>query len=162
MNIFVVNPDPVRAARQLCDQHVIKMTLESAQMLCTAANLLGSDPAPYKSAYVNHPCSVWVRESLDNYRWLCRHGLALAQEYTRRYGKRHRSEDVIRWCQDRAALLDLPATGLTEHPRAMPDRYKTDCVIHSYRLYYRGDKARFATWNKSRPAPHWWSITGGE
>mgnify|MGYP006239010293 CR=1 FL=1 len=33
MNIFVVDRDPNRAARQLPDRHVTKMILESAQML---------------------------------------------------------------------------------------------------------------------------------
>ena len=34
MNIFVIDKDPVVAAQNLCDKHVVKMILESAQMLC--------------------------------------------------------------------------------------------------------------------------------
>ena len=93
MNIFVLHPMPDIAARMQCDRHVVKMTLETAQMLSTAINELGGQ-APYKSAHVNHPCSVWARETLSNFEWLWEHGINLAQEYTARYGKVHKSEAV--------------------------------------------------------------------
>ena len=36
MNIFVLDENPVIAAKMACDKHIVKMILESAQMLCTA------------------------------------------------------------------------------------------------------------------------------
>jgi hypothetical protein len=69
VNIFVLHKHPRQAARMQCDQHVVKMTLESAQMLSTVINELGGE-GPYKSTHVNHPCSVWARQSLGNFLWL--------------------------------------------------------------------------------------------
>ena len=164
MDIFVLDRDPVVAAQMQCDRHVVKMVLESAQMLSTAVNLLGGD-ARYKTAHVNHPCSVWARETAGNFLWLYDHGMALAKEYTERYGKRHKSEEVIQDCmyQWEAGWIWSGADPhlVTPHPLCMPDEYKTDDVVQSYRAYYLGDKVRFAQWNKTRPAPQWWA-QGGE
>ena len=159
MNIFVLHRDPVVAAQMQCDRHVVKMVMESAQMLCTAVNVLGGE-TPYKTAHVNHPCSVWARQSLGNFIWLYDHGMALAKEYTHRYGKVHKSQDVIQhclkqWAQNDTVQLNDPRT--TPHPLCMPDEYKTTDVVESYRSFYIGDKSRFAQWNKTRPAPQWWA-----
>ena len=160
MNIFVLDRNPVVAAQMQCDRHVVKMVLESAQMLSTAVNLLGGE-ARYKTAHVNHPCSVWARQSLGNFLWLYDHGMALAEEYTHRYGKRHKSEEVIRDCMHQwEAGLPLYGLNCTPHPLCMPDEYKTDDVVQSYREFYLGDKVRFAQWNKTRPAPQWWAQGG--
>ncbi|MBN2080871.1 hypothetical protein JW859_01565 [bacterium] len=107
MNIFVLHTDPVRAARYHCDRHVVKMTLETAQLLSTA--LAVENPAQaaqlqatgliYKPTHQNHPCSRWAAESLANFRWLARLGLALADEYSYRYsGRVHKSSAVIELC----------------------------------------------------------------
>jgi len=155
MNIFVLHPDPGIAARMQCDRHVVKMTLESAQMLCTAINELGGQ-APYKSAHVNHPCSVWARETLSNFIWLWEHGTALANEYTERYGKVHKSEAVMWECMDKLRPLSFVHTSRTPHPLCMPDEYKSDDAVESYRRFYIGEKAGFAQWNKTTEAPPWW------
>jgi Pyrimidine dimer DNA glycosylase len=84
MNIFVLDLDPVVAASYYIDKHCVKMPLEIAQMLCTAINLQGNE-TPYKPTHKNHPCSVWLRESLSNWNWLVLHGIAVAEEYTRRF-----------------------------------------------------------------------------
>jgi hypothetical protein len=119
LNIFAVDSDPVVAAQSLCDAHVVKMILESAQMLC-AAHPAGV--APYKPTHMKHPCTIWTRTSRENYDWLCRHAKALCEEYTYRYGKRHKSEDVVDWCI--ANSSEIPNGSLTPHPQAMPDQYK--------------------------------------
>ena len=168
MNIFVLHNHPRIAARMQCDKHVSKMTLETAQMLSTAVNELGGQ-APYKSAHVNHPCSVWARKTLANFLWLYDHGIALAAEYTRRYGKVHKSEAVIRECMSQMKTLRLygldPETGRipdrTPHPLCMPDEYKSDDAVESYRRFYIGEKAGFAQWNKKTKPPAWWPV-GGE
>ena len=43
MNIFYLDRDPKIAAQLACDKHVVKMILESAQMLCTAHRVLDGD-----------------------------------------------------------------------------------------------------------------------
>ena len=155
MNIFVLHPDPGIAARMQCDRHVVKMTLESAQMLCTAINELGGQ-APYKSAHVNHPCSVWARETLSNFIWLWEHGTALANEYTERYGKVHKSEAVMWECMDKLRPLSFVHFSRTPHPLCMPDEYKSGDAGESYRRFYIGEKAGFAQWNKTTESPSWW------
>lgn len=89
MNIFVTNKCAVKSAEYLDDKRVIKMVLESAQLLSTAINE-GGGKAPYKSTHINHPCSVWTRTSRDNYLWLLRHFVALCAEYEMRYNKQHK------------------------------------------------------------------------
>ena len=84
MNIFAVDQDPKISAQQLCDKHVVKMILESAQMLCAVYD---NGTAPYKRAFYNHPCTIWARETEQNYEWLLNHAYAMCQEYTRRDGK---------------------------------------------------------------------------
>lgn len=72
MNIFVLDPSPAVAASYHCDQHLNKMILESAQMLSTAMH--GWYPhLPeylYKPAHPNHPCTLWVKSSVQNAMWL--------------------------------------------------------------------------------------------
>lgn len=151
MNIFVLDFDPKVAASFLIDRHASKMLLETAQLLCTTSNLIGIE-APYKTTHKNHPCSVWVRASQDNWLWAVEHGLGIAAEYTKRYGKVHKSEDIIQWCFDNPPYL--PDIGLTPFALAMPDEYKVDCPVESYRGYYRDAKADIATW-KFTEIPYW-------
>jgi hypothetical protein len=127
------------------------MILESAQLLCSPHWVLGKE-APYKLAHKNHPCSIWVRNSLSNYKYLYDLGLALCDEYTYRYGKIHKSKDVIEWC--RSNLPNIEDKGVTAPALAMPDHYKEKDPISSYRNYYRGDKSSFAHW-KNREIPEW-------
>lgn len=163
MNIFVLDSHPETAAQMQCDRHVVKMVLETAQMLCTVINEMGGS-APYKSTHVNHPCSVWARKSLGNFLWLYDHGMALAKEYTTRYGKVHKAEAVIQECMFLSYQQEFPDPGpedpcgldVTPFALCMPDEYKSDNVVESYRRFYIGEKAGFARWNKTRSAPQWW------
>ena len=148
MNIFVVDIDPTIAAQSLCDKHIVKMSIESAQLLCSYY----PNTAPYKRSYHNHPCAIWCRESLSNYLWLVCHGLALCDEYSYRYGRVHKSRAVIEWCG-----INLPSivdTGLTRFRLCMPDEYKVTNVVESYRAYYRGEKKYLLTYTKREP-PEW-------
>ena len=155
MNIFVVDEDPEIAAQSLCDKHVVKMILESAQMLCTCMPLISTDDkiVLYKPAFKNHPCTVWARESQQNYSWLCAHAKALCSEYTRRYKKTHKSEAIIDFVI--ANKSPLPDIGLTPFAQAMPDQYKDSNTVIAYRNYYLGEKKRLAVWKYSNP-PTWW------
>lgn len=149
MNIFVVDRDPVQAAKDLCDKHVVKMILETAQMLCTTHK----GGAPYKPSHMKHPCTIWASVSMDNYEWLLSHGFALCEEYARRYGKRHKTQDVLEWLD--ANRPQIPRIGLTPFAQAMPDEFKHHDAVEAYRNYYIGAKSKIAVWNHSTK-PSWW------
>lgn len=159
MNIFVLDEDPVKAAEYQCDKHVIKMILETAQLLCAVYE---PGQAPYKRTHYNHPCSVWVRQSYANFNWLQQHGAALCNEYTRRYKKRHKSEYVFDWIHQNPCPAFSMSDGtfsytLTPFAQAMPEQYKNpEDAVAAYRAYYKGEKARFAVWTAPASPPEWW------
>ena len=154
MNIFFLDWDVDKCAKDHCDKHVVKMILETAQLLCSAHHMSDqpTGQVPYKLAHKNHPCSIWTRTSLSNYLYLCELGLALCKEYTNRYEKRHKSQDVIEWCLvNKPNIKDI---GFTEPPKAMPEEYKVVDVVESYRNYYLGAKMKFAV-RKNGHKPYW-------
>ena len=172
MNIFVLDNDIDLCAQYHIDPHSGKMQLESAQMLCTnhwIDKYLGYVPRkltseewsvlkeaktsnevrdfPYLPTMYNHPCTIWARESLENYEWLFCYAHALNQEHMYRGGADHKSfREVI------AKLPDpdnLPSRGRTPFAQAMPDELKSDDAVASYRMFYMKDKAAIgkgATW----------------
>lgn len=157
MNIFLLDTDTRKCAQYHCDKHVVKMILETAQLLCGVHHMTDqvTDQVPYKLSHKNHPCAIWSRESLSNYLYLCDLGLELCKEYTYRYGKRHKSQDVIEWCiVNKPNIVDK---GFTEPARAMPDEYKVDSIVESYRNYYIGEKSKIAVW-KNREIPEWFKM----
>jgi hypothetical protein len=152
MNIFVLSRDPLTSAKSQCDKHVVKMTLETAQMLCSVLIEHGYE-APYRKAHARHPCTVWAGYSLSNWNWLVKHGTGLAAEFKLRYKKEHKSQKVIEWASE--LHPDIPEYGLTQFAMAMPDKYKGESVVASYRRYYINEKRRFAKWKFTQP-PNWW------
>lgn len=141
MNIFVLDSDPVKCAEYHCNKHVVKMILESAQMICTTHHLMPNQTVnytiPYKKTHINHPCNKWLRDSLSNYKWLFNLTKALNDEYKYRYDKSdHKSWLAIK----DLPLPNIPDIGLTRWARAMPDECKVDSVIDSYRKYYQMKK----------------------
>jgi len=156
MNIFILDTDVKKCAEYHNDKHVVKMILESAQLLCGVHHMTESsmDYVPYKLSHKNHPCSIWARENMSNYLWLCELGLELCKEYTYRYGRRHKSQDVIEWCIENRPTI--PEDDFTQLPKAMPEEYKVNDVVQSYRNYYCGDKKHFSKW-KNREIPYWFS-----
>lgn len=154
MNIFYVDADPVISAKQLCDQHICKMQIESAQMLCTAHWEYGS-PAPYKRAHLNHPSTKWTRESIHHYRWLVKHGIEICNEFERRYGKKHKTLEVLEWCRDNEP--NLPNVAFKEPPQCMPDEYKNPDTVEAYRTFYVQDKIKVKDlgWKRLQNQPDW-------
>ena len=180
MNIFVLDICPVKAAQMQCDKHIVKMILESGQMLSTAHRVLdGSvcrmpsksgktmvkhwqlpdcrDEGLYKAVHVGHPCTVWSMESAENYQWHYAHFRALALEFEDRYGKSHKS-----WV-DLCDLLsmsptNIPKIGLTPFKLAMgaaPECNNPEDPVGSYRAFYITKQDRFSmTWSK-REVPEW-------
>jgi len=149
LNIFYLHEDPRKAAEYQYNKHIVKMILESAQMLCTAHHHYGNgDNVPYKKAHYNHPSTIWVRDNCENYAWLYNHMIALGEEYTRRYGKTHLT---ITKCKELLgkAPPDMPWLGFTQPPQCMPDEYKDECSIKAYWNYYLGDKHRVANSNET-------------
>ena len=174
MNIFALSSDPGKSARMMCDRHVVKMIVESAQMLSTAHRVLDGEEyvdrsgkrsvkrwnlnaprdALYKATHINHPSSVWARFSNNNYIWLYCHFDALCEEYTFRYKKIHATEQKL---LDILSMLpyNINIGYLTPIPQAMPDQYKQSLTVDAYRAYYLGEKSGFAKWTK-REIPDWW------
>jgi hypothetical protein len=154
MNIFYLDKCPDKAARLQYNKHVVKMILESAQMLCTAHHCFGSvwqkENVPYKQAHLNHPSTVWTRRSKATYMWLYRHMISLGDEYTKRYGKKHLS---INKCAEFLATPPRHIQGeeFVQPPQAMPDEYKDPCSIQAYWNYYIGEKHVVVNLNKEKP-----------
>ncbi len=154
MNIFYLHKDPREAARLQYNKHVVKMILESAQMLCTAHHCYGDkwqkENVPYKQAHLNHPSTVWARRSKATYMWLYEHMMGLGYEYWLRYGKQHLS---ISKC---SMFLSKPPVHIqgeefVQPPQAMPDEYKDPCSIQAYWNYYIGEKHVVVNLNKEKP-----------
>ncbi len=157
MNIFVLDSNPKKCAQYHVDKHSTKMCVEYAQLLCGVHWMTegGQYEIPYKLSHKNHPCAIWARECYENYIWLCDLGLELCVEYTYRYGKRHKSQDIIEWC-----LLNRPNISekgdITPFALAMPDECKVGTAIDSYRKYYQVEKRNLANW-KNREVPEWYN-----
>jgi len=163
MNIFVLDLDPIVAAKMHCDKHIPKMCVEAAQMMASALRRRGATDeqmpltksgTPYKGGYNHHPCTVWAGDSFANWMWLWNHGLALCEEYEKRFGKFHACQEPIADMGGIAVAWPQPQTELTPFAQAMPDEYRDDDAVKAYRAYYHSKQ--FAKWEKGTPAPSWW------
>ena len=177
MNIFVLDETPQISAQMMCDKHVVKMIVESAQMLSTAHRVLDGEmytelsannrrikrwKSPhnlfeemlYKASFVGHPCTQWVMENNRNYYWLVEHAYELCKEYTRRYGKVHKTEDMISLIRFRKPANIGIADSITPFAQAMPEQYKNSNAVEAYRAYYNGEKTKIAKW-KNGNIPNW-------
>lgn len=178
MNIFYLDNNPQICAEMHVDKHCVKMILEYAQLLSTAHRVLdgkqstrlsktgrnqkywtlpdGRDSLLYSATHINHPSAIWVRKNQQNYIWLTHLLSELCKEYTYRYGKIHKCEQI--------GLVDyllknepknIPMGPFTEPTPAMPDHYKVSGdSVSSYKNYYLGDKTRMFSW-KNRETPSW-------
>jgi hypothetical protein len=176
MNIFAIDSDPYQAAEWMVDKHVVKMILESAQLLSTAHRVIDGTPYTdktktgrnvkrwrladpqadkvlYSATHVNHPSAVWCRETSGNYKWLYRHFQGLCTEYTHRYGKYHKCMDM--WSHLSMYPRYIKLGDLQPFSVAMDKQYivSTD-PIENYRNYYKIGKARMHKWTK-REMPAW-------
>lgn len=166
MNIFVLHLDPRICSHYHCDKHVVKMILEYTQLLYTClwlhcpnmTDILLDAPYTlnntqgYKCTHKNHPCTKWLEKSIHNYEWLVNLANELCKEYEHRYNKIHSCKIHIDWCSTHCP--DIPDIPITPHNLVMPDQYKTNNTMESYRNYYISDKQHIAKWTK-RHKPKW-------
>ena len=150
MNIFILSRDPQESARFHCNKHVVKMILESAQMLCTAhwIHLLESkgkkisdfkrvkdaqqwafentpkeNQPPWKMSHIRHPCTIWTNKNISNYVWHLKLCESLLSEYKTRYKKNHKSEDVANWLRKNFPI-NMKSSPLSDFPVCMKEEYK--------------------------------------
>lgn len=156
MNIFVVDACPIVAAQSLCDVHVVKMTLETAQILSTVRSLAGTiDERLYKPTHANHPCTLWARDSKANYQWLYSHFVGLADEYQHRYNKVHKSFQKLEEILSQPPL-SLSDSSMSPFAQAMPDECKRGCAVNAYRVYYLLKSRTMPRFNyTNRTKPEW-------
>lgn len=156
MNLFHLSKCPLKSARYLCDKHIPKMTVETAQMLSTVHHLYDSDLTPdlYKPTHMCHPMTVWVGRSKENYLWTYRHFTELCKEFKKRYGKPILTERLLPLLANIPELV--PYYELTTPPLCMPEQYQGPCPINAYRAYYQGAKRYFAKWERGTDEPWWW------
>lgn len=187
MNLFILDEHPDLNAEYHIDKHIVKMPTEVAQMMTTTVwvdHLIGYVPRKLDSdelaiisnfkreqpdieertftrflpTHINHPCSIWMRTSLDNYLWAFVYGHALNREWQYRYGHSHDHKSFTA-TQNLPDLKNLPSLGLTPFAQAMPDAYKVEGnAVEAYRKYYINDKAPIASW-KNQNIPYWWEQT---
>lgn len=150
MNIFATSQCPVQCAQEMTNVHVVKMILESAQLLSTAHFVLDGVQVGYKPTHQNHPCAVWARESLTNYCWLFKHFEALLNEFTFRTGKVHKSSeqlDALSW-----QPKNIEATAQTPFALCMPEEFARLGLFDQAKAYQAYLNIKFAEW-RSRDKP---------
>jgi hypothetical protein len=169
MNIFYRSKCPRKAAESLCDQHVVKMPLETAQILSTAHRYLDGnlvegrtesgrkakrwvldnhDDKFYLAAHVNHPSTVWARQSKEHYEWLYEHFKALSLEFERRFKHNHKSWNKLKFFTSKAPQ-NIESSGFIDPPQCMPDEFKDPDTVTAYNKYY---EFKFFDWlQKGRP-----------
>lgn len=172
MNLFILSLIQTEIAEYMMDKHVSKILLEAVQMLCTAKRVLDPDDEInshlYKQAHLNHPVTIWCRTSAANFIWTLDLIEALHNEWRYRYGypdtKYHKSYLVAQSLREHIPNAEKFAeTGLTKFALAMPDKYKTDDPVESYRNYYLSEeKQKIASWKKKRAKPDWYTILKSE
>jgi hypothetical protein len=159
MNIFYLHPVPAIAAGMHCDKHVGKMLIETCQLLATTHHLHGNgDKVSYKATHANHPSAIWARQSAQHYRWLVDLGLGLGREFYKRYGKHHKSQQVlINELLDPPPALQNTKYSWVPPTLAMPDEYKANDPVTAYRRYYASKRDRMAmVYHKgAMPVPYW-------
>ena len=182
INIFILDYDMKKNVEAYCDAHIVKMQLESVQMLCTtywvdrvlgnktklsieeqklvkkiAFNLVEEQKLEYYRpiSNMNHPCAIWIRESLENYLYLKQLTYFMHDEWKKRYKhpatKLHKSVGVLNILPD---PVNLPNIGLTEFAQAVLPKHKHKDAVTAYRNYYIDTKSKIAKWKTS--PPKWW------
>lgn len=184
INIFILDNCPIQSAREQCDKHVVKMIVESAQMLSTAHRMLDGELSRrlsksgktnvkywtlpdsrehllYKAVHVGHPCTIWSMESEENYNWHYIHFVALCDEYQYRYGKVHKTDALLRDALKQVPT-NIPRIPRTQFKLAMgsnPECMHPNDPVRSYREFYKTKQERFKMVWTNRNTPEWFLTT---
>ena len=164
MNIFILSWIIEHCAQYHCNKHVVKMALETTQLLSTAWWVSDPNQAKqwcdqgliYRKTHEKHPSAIWSRECKENYIWLCHLGLALCKEYAYRFDKQptdHKCYSKLMFLITHVPPLNNNCGYITTPKLAMPDQYKSDDAVLAYRTYYLNDKQRMLVWRKRNPPP---------
>lgn len=170
MNIFVLQSEPRECAIDHCDKHVVKMHVEGVQMLVSVLNrydiehqVTTKSGTIHKGGHPHHPCTKWAGNSYDNFIWLIEYVRGLTDEHTYRYGtipvSVRQTQEVVRYAHqvyDAMEREGCAENGLTPFALAMPNEFKCDDAVQSYRNLYVYGKSDIAFWKKNRPAPQWY------
>jgi hypothetical protein len=168
MNLFILSLIQKQIAEDMMDKHVSKILLEAVQMLCSGKRILDPDDPInerlYKLAHKNHPVTIWCRTSKANFIWTLDLIDELHKEWKFRYGhpesKVHKSYTVAMYLRENIPSDDkFIEERLTPFALAMPEQYKSDDPVMSYKNYYMSEeKQRIASWNKKRSKPEWYIV----
>jgi hypothetical protein len=165
-----LNRDPKKCAEEHCDKHVVKMIVETAQILSTVlhhystgifgGNMQLSDMI-YKPTHKKHPSVLWAAKSQQNFEWLLTLGFELVLQYCQRYNRSfHKSglvlHEISRLYEIYKYQIPWPEKTFSAPPQCMPDKYKSVNAVRAYRNYYKGDKVKFAKWTHGL-TPKWWN-----
>lgn len=143
MNIFVLDENPVEAAKRVPVKVASNMALEATQMLAVACHKHGlalphkKDGSLYSEKnHANHPCTKWVYQSKSNMKWVLLYAKELCKQHFIKYNKipAHSSALNEVLCQ-----LDSDARweNHTKFVCDMPDEYKQNDVVASYNAYIK-------------------------
>ena len=168
MNLFILSLIQKEIAEYMMDKHISKILLEAVQMLCSAKRILAPDDESneklYKMAHKNHPVTIWCRASKANFVWTLDLVDEMHTEWKYRYGhpetKQHKSYLIAQYLREHMPPDEsFEKVGLTQFALAMPEQYKTDDPVESYRNYYMSEeKQKIATWKKIREKPEWYTV----
>lgn len=152
LNIFILDENPILSVVYHTDKHIVKMPIESTQILCTVLHMQGLAPEwAYKPTHQSHPCVKWAAKSLDNWEWLKEYTLLMGKEYTYRYHKYHSSIEVAKWLPE----PELPRLGLTPFAKCVPVEFRVLPVVDAYRQYFIKYKNHIRRYT-NRDIPPWW------
>lgn len=160
MNIFIPSNNQKDCVISLDDKRLVKMVLETAQILSTVASL-NKYNVTYKPTHVNHPCVKWTAESNDNYWWLYTYFALICGEYTYRFDKVHKCTQLLN-----ELAVSIPNKGMTDFVNCTSNKDKGISFKHisdvheAYRLYLNSrwvTDTRKPMWTK-REKPKWASI----
>jgi hypothetical protein len=129
----------------------------------------------YRTTHRNHPCTRWLFESEENRIWLICHAFELADEYSKRFKRKHKCEEILIKISERMFRGDLPKVNVycayvaerynkhTLPPQVMPDKYRQESYIQAYRDYIQNEKSYYSNWTSPGYKPRWWKVpTKGE
>lgn len=151
MNLFVPSPIIETSVEALDDKRVVKMVLETAQVLSTAIRVHDSETTMpvYKMTHKNHPVSIWVRTTSDNYKFTLDYFIKICNEYTYRFGKIHKSESLLPYFVEFYKVLATSSTPVVQTPFANCTEFKTDEVHTAYK------KTLTNKWINDKITPRW-------